>query len=219
MDRQPDTFFFEDLQFYGAMSAAVSHEIKNAISVINENAGLLKDLILMADKGIPLKPDKLISIADAIARQVKRADDLTRHMNRFAHSADAYSDTAHLGELTENLCAVGKRFAQLKGIRFERDFPGEPLQVQTSPFHLKHLLWRYLRCALISCGTDAIRIAGDMDDGRPRITIAPFCVTPGDQAEPFVDSESEKVLLKKTNTAVQLDNENKRLIIYFNKTP
>jgi hypothetical protein len=32
------------LQFFGKMSASISHEIKNVMAIINENAGLLEDL-------------------------------------------------------------------------------------------------------------------------------------------------------------------------------
>ena len=33
----------EGFQFFGKMSASISHEIKNALAIINENAGLLED--------------------------------------------------------------------------------------------------------------------------------------------------------------------------------
>ena len=39
------------LQFFGKMTASISHEIKNVLAIINENAGLLEDLALMADRG------------------------------------------------------------------------------------------------------------------------------------------------------------------------
>ena len=41
------------LRFFGKISASISHEIKNAIAVMNENAGLIKDLIMMAERGRP----------------------------------------------------------------------------------------------------------------------------------------------------------------------
>ncbi len=43
------------VEVFSRISAAVSHEIKNTLSIINENAGLLSDLALMAgeDGGVP----------------------------------------------------------------------------------------------------------------------------------------------------------------------
>jgi hypothetical protein len=44
------------LQFYGKITASVSHEIKNVLAIINENAGLLEDFTFMADRGKPIDP-------------------------------------------------------------------------------------------------------------------------------------------------------------------
>ena len=45
----------ESLQFFGKISASVSHEIKNVFAVINEAAGLLEDFTIMVDKGMPIE--------------------------------------------------------------------------------------------------------------------------------------------------------------------
>ena len=34
------------IQFFGKMAASISHEIKNVLAIINENAGLLEDICL-----------------------------------------------------------------------------------------------------------------------------------------------------------------------------
>ena len=39
------------LRFYSKVSASISHEIKNSLAVINESAGYLEDVTLMAKKG------------------------------------------------------------------------------------------------------------------------------------------------------------------------
>ena len=54
------------LRFFGTMSAANAHEIKNALAVINENAGLLEDLVAMVPKGIPLDPERLAALRQAL---------------------------------------------------------------------------------------------------------------------------------------------------------
>ena len=38
------------LRFFGMMTASVSHEIKNVLAIINENAGLMSDLTQMMMK-------------------------------------------------------------------------------------------------------------------------------------------------------------------------
>ena len=39
-----ETTEYEGLRFFGKVNASISHEIRNALAVINENAGLIKDL-------------------------------------------------------------------------------------------------------------------------------------------------------------------------------
>ena len=55
------------LAYVGAMSASISHELKNVLAVIHENAGLLEDLSLRADQGVPLEPERLKTICGRIA--------------------------------------------------------------------------------------------------------------------------------------------------------
>jgi len=47
------------LQFYGKICASLSHEIKNALAIINEDAGLLNDFAALADQGRPLDPERV----------------------------------------------------------------------------------------------------------------------------------------------------------------
>ena len=47
----------DDLLFFGRIGASVSHELKNVLAVMNEQAGLLGDLACMAARGMPLDPE------------------------------------------------------------------------------------------------------------------------------------------------------------------
>jgi len=44
------------LRFFGNISTSISHEIKNVLAIINENAGLLEDYNLHGRKGNPAQP-------------------------------------------------------------------------------------------------------------------------------------------------------------------
>jgi C4-dicarboxylate-specific signal transduction histidine kinase len=56
MKRDPDPIGDAGLQFFGRMSASISHELKNALAIIKENAGLLADYVAMMGKGTPIDP-------------------------------------------------------------------------------------------------------------------------------------------------------------------
>ncbi|MCJ7596564.1 MAG: sensor histidine kinase, partial [Desulfobacterales bacterium] len=73
------------LQFFGKISASISHEIKNVMAIITESAGLMEDLTVLAEKGMPIDPQRLKTHAGKIMTQIRRADEIIKNMNRFSH--------------------------------------------------------------------------------------------------------------------------------------
>jgi len=74
MIHQKDVIGDEGLRFFGKISASISHELKNTFAVINENAGLLEDFSVMAEKGIPMDPARLMKLGGTIRKQICRED-------------------------------------------------------------------------------------------------------------------------------------------------
>jgi len=141
------------IQFFGKMSASISHEIKNVLAVINENAGLLEDICFMADRGKPGDIARLKKIAGDVKDQVRRADRIVTAMSRFAHSADEPSTETDLGELTALLGLLAMRFAAMRGVEIKTLAPSDPVLVTTFPFGLLNLLWTCLDCAMTAAGS------------------------------------------------------------------
>ena len=133
------------LHCFGSISASVSHELKNALAIINENAGLLEDLSFMAGKGLPLDPAKLKSIAANIGKQIQRADSIIRNMNRFAHSTDDTVKRIDLGETMALTVALSSRLAAMKCITLIFKPPTQTIYVTTHLFYLENLIWLYIK--------------------------------------------------------------------------
>jgi signal transduction histidine kinase len=140
------------IQFFGKMSASISHEIKNVLAVINENAGLLEDICFMADRGKSIDTARLKKIAGDVKDQVRRADRIVTAMNRFAHSADEPSVETDLGEMASLLGFLSMRFAAMRGVAIRTLAPSTPVSVTTFPFGLLNLLWTCLDCAMTAAG-------------------------------------------------------------------
>jgi signal transduction histidine kinase len=134
------------------MSASICHEIKNVLAVINENAGLLQDICLMADRGKPVDPARLKRIASDVQDQVRRADRIVTAMSRFAHSADEPSAATDLGELTALLGVLAMRLAAMRGVAIQALEPPAAVRVTTFPFGLLNLLWVCLDGAMTAAG-------------------------------------------------------------------
>lgn len=157
-------------RFFGRMSASMTHEIKNVLAIINERAGLLNDLTMMAEKGLPLDGQRLSAISVKIMEQVRRADGIMKNMNVFAHSVDEPTRTVNLDEVIAMVVTLSARFAVNRGITLGQSPSAHPLSITTSPFLLANLIWLCLDRAMDMVGADkTITIAGQGVENGVRI--------------------------------------------------
>jgi signal transduction histidine kinase len=83
----------------GRLAASVAHEINNPLAIINEKAGLLKDLFLIKEEYH--KDEKLIGIIDAIMGSVKRAGKITKRLLTCAGKFESAVVEINLREVLE----------------------------------------------------------------------------------------------------------------------
>jgi len=152
MKTEGDTIGEQGLKFFGKIAATISHEINNALAIINENAGLLQDFTLMADKGIPLDPKRLNSLAGKVIQQIRRAEGIVKNMNRFAHSVDESSKSVNLSDIVEFVVALSGRFASMRGVTLEPKPTAVPVMIITNLFFLENLIWLCLDFAMDAAG-------------------------------------------------------------------
>jgi C4-dicarboxylate-specific signal transduction histidine kinase len=152
MGQIPNNIAETGLQFFGEMSASISHDLKNVLAIVNENAGLLEDLTLMADRGKPIDPARLKMMAAAVKKQIGRADGIIRNMNRLAHSIDQTVTNVELNETISLLAGLTARFTAIRSVQVDLKLPQNPVMFQTAPFFLLNLLWRCLDFAMSASG-------------------------------------------------------------------
>ncbi|RUA03246.1 MAG: hypothetical protein DSY89_01190 [Deltaproteobacteria bacterium] len=148
-----------DIRFLGEMTTLFSHDIKNVLAIINENAGLLEDLAQMATSGHPLDPDKIGRIAGKIQHQVRRADKMVKRLNQVGHSMDHPIDTVDLSRMVETVCFLAARKADLKSVSLSITPPETPVTIKTDPFALQQLIWICIDRAIHTDGSaDTVEI-------------------------------------------------------------
>jgi len=151
---KPDIIAEAGLQFFGRISASISHELKNVLAIINENAGLLEDLTLMADRGQPIDPARLKVMAATVQKQIRRGDGILKNMNRFAHSIDETVADVDLNQTFELFMALTERSRTMRGVEVDLQLPASPITIATAPFFLMNLLWLCLDFSLSAGGED-----------------------------------------------------------------
>jgi signal transduction histidine kinase len=105
----------------GRLAAGVAHEINNPLAIINENAGLLKDLI-SAENGPP-DTDRLKTITESILKAVDRGSTITHRLLGFAKRMEAYTERLALGPLLEEVLGFQGKEAEYRNIEVKLDVP------------------------------------------------------------------------------------------------
>ncbi|MBW1940164.1 MAG: hypothetical protein JRI28_02085 [Deltaproteobacteria bacterium] len=136
----------KEIAFFGKITAATTHEMKNILAIIKESSGLMEDLLLISQNS-PYQ-EKFQKSLSVIKNQVKRGVNLTNRLNRFAHSPDKTTSTVELFELSENLVMLSQRFATLKQVSLTIRQPNQAITIMTNPIQLQMALLASIDCCL-----------------------------------------------------------------------
>ncbi|MBU1000977.1 MAG: hypothetical protein KKE73_00465 [Proteobacteria bacterium] len=154
------------LTFYGGVCASISHELKNSLALINENAGLMNDLLLRAGQGHALDHEKMALIAERIAKHVAKANMTIANLNRFGHLIDEPVRLVNLHESVTLALNLSQRLASQQRVELVLESQDEGLVLTSRPFELVNALGLCIKAALpaVKQGMLSLRIA-PMDDG------------------------------------------------------
>jgi signal transduction histidine kinase len=107
----------------GRLSAGVAHEINNPLAIINEKAGLIKDLF-------SFKPDyaqdkRLLELIDGVIASVARCAVITRRLLGFARHMAVSIEPIALRALIEDVLGFLRKEAEYRSIAVVVEVPGE----------------------------------------------------------------------------------------------
>ena len=201
------------LQFFGRISASISHEIKNVLAIVNENAGLLEDFTLLADRGKPIDPARLKLMATAVQKQVGRADEILKNMNRFAHSIDETMAEVDLNQTIELFMALTDRFTAMRGVKVDLQLPENTLTIPTAPFFLMNLLWLCLDFSMSTSGDEKrVELVVEETEASVRIRFRRLAGLSQGPLETF-PSDREKNLLTVLAADLTVEHGRKEIIL------
>lgn len=129
------------LDSLAGIAAAASHDLKNCLAVINETGGLLDDIAVMVEEGVP--SERVRKGAQVISGQVAIADAIIKNLNSIAHSWDTPLATANLGIILARMVSLTSRKAASASIQVEI-VNHEEIQITTQVLVLESLLFRIL---------------------------------------------------------------------------
>ncbi len=213
MDIQREIIGGEGLQFFGKMSASISHEIKNVLAIINENTGLIEDYTIMAEKGAPFEPGKFRSLTEKVSIQIRRADRIVKNMNTFAHSIDESAKIIDLSDFLEFARVLFARFAVMRGIALESKPSESSLMITTPPFFLLNLIWFCLELAMDTAGSGkTVGLSARKTDTWAQIRFTELKAL-GEATTGEFPGEKEKPLLDLLKAEIEIKRERGEILL------
>jgi len=144
----------KELEFFGKITACISHELNNVLSIINEYTGLLEDLMLSCGDGKTFDKERIQKITKNISEQIQRKKELIKLLNRFAHRVDSLITTFNFNELLNDITRITQRFASLKKVNLKINISDIQTNLTTSPFILQYAVFETLNLGLEFCNSD-----------------------------------------------------------------
>jgi signal transduction histidine kinase len=104
----------------GRLAASVAHEINNPLAIINEKAGLLKDLVLHTENH-PHR-EKTLKSLDWITSSVERCGGVTHRLLGFTRRMEATGEPINLAELLQDVLGFTGKEAVHRNITITKHF-------------------------------------------------------------------------------------------------
>jgi signal transduction histidine kinase len=152
----------------GRLAAGVAHEINNPLAIINEKAGLLKDLVTLREEAPPR--DKLLNIVDSVLGSVARCQAVTHRLLGFARHMDVQSEKIDLHALLKDVLGFLGREAEYRNIKVSFDVAEELPTIEGDRSQLQQVFLNILNNALAAVDNGgAIDIA--LKSGEDRTVV------------------------------------------------
>jgi len=158
--------------FFGTITASVTHELNNILSIIDQSAGLIEDFLASSDSGMQLTEEKLKQITEKIRKNSQRGIGVVKHLNSFAHSTDDPAAAFNANAMLENWVALTKRFADLKAVAMEIFLPDQQIEIRANAYLVRKILYEALKEILLSVQkNDKIKISLNSDGAEAVIIM------------------------------------------------
>ncbi len=159
----------------GRLSAGVAHEINNPLAIINEKAGMMKDLLALCDD-FPQK-QKSLELVNSILVSVERCVKITQRLLGFAKHIDVRVEKIDLEQLVKEVISFLEYEARYKNIDLEMETDDEVPVVESDRGQLQQVLLNIINNSLHALSEankeGKVRIhIGSKNNNRVAITIS-----------------------------------------------
>ncbi|MFZ0428817.1 MAG: ATP-binding protein [Acidobacteriota bacterium] len=149
----------------GRLAASVAHEVNNPMAIINEKAGLLKDLI-GSSPGYPNR-EKILHSLDGIIRSVERCGTVTHRLLGFTRRLKSRREQIQLPALVSEVLGFLEKEAMHRSVDIRTDFAPEAPPIMSDRGQLEEVLLNILNNAFAAVedgGRITVGVSSEQDD-------------------------------------------------------
>ena len=132
----------QKLSSVGRLAAGVAHEINNPLAIINQKAGLMKDII-DAESEFP-KKDKFVGITDSILQSVDRCSVITHRLLGFARRMDVEYEVLDINEVLQDVFGFIEKEAMHRNIQLKKQLADNLHQISSDRGQLQQVFLNIL---------------------------------------------------------------------------
>ncbi|MCU0594345.1 MAG: ATP-binding protein [Desulfobacterota bacterium] len=122
----------------GRLAAGVAHEINNPLAVINEKAGLIKDLFSMRKDCA--QDEKLMNTINAVLSSVERCAKITRRLLGFMRNTGVTTERINLKETLQEVLAFLGKEAEYRSFHISIDMDEDVPEITSDRGRLQEIL-------------------------------------------------------------------------------
>jgi two-component system NtrC family sensor kinase len=154
----------------GRLAAGVAHEINNPLAIINEKAGLMKDLFLY--KKEYKNNEMLTGLLDSIISSVTRCGRITKRLLGFARHMDVSIQIVNLGEVVREVLGFLNKEAEYRCIEILIEVAEDIPPIQTDAGKLQQIILNIINNAFAAMENNGcLHVVGKMK-GTDRVSLA-----------------------------------------------
>ncbi|MCF8024388.1 MAG: two-component sensor histidine kinase [Desulfobacteraceae bacterium] len=133
--------YTQKLSSIGRLAAGVAHEINNPLSIINEKAGLMKDLV---EHDMHHDKEKLMRPVNQVLHSVDRCRDITHRLLGFARRMGVQYETLDANEVLKETLGFLEKEAHHRDIHIEYNFSESIPQISSDRGQLQQVFLNIL---------------------------------------------------------------------------
>jgi len=121
----------------GRMAAGVAHEINNPMAIINEKAGLIRDIVSSSNE-FPMQ-EKMLEQVNSIEQSVDRCSKVTHRLLGFARRMEIRKERIDLAELLKEVVSFQGTETRHKNVTIRLDFKDDLPMVESDRGQLQQV--------------------------------------------------------------------------------